>query len=36
VAAGIALFRYKVGVIRVVLAAGLIGVAATFVRPWLG
>jgi len=36
VAAGIALFRYKAGVIRVVLAAGLVGVAATVVRPWLG
>jgi chromate transporter len=33
VAVGIALFRFKVGVIRVVLAAGLVGVAATFIRP---
>ena len=33
VTAGIALFRFKVGVIPVVLAAGLVGVAATFVRP---
>ena len=35
VAAGIALFRYQAGVIRVVLAAGLVGVAASFIRPWL-
>jgi len=32
-AAGIALFRFKVGVIRVVLLAGLTGVAATFIQP---
>jgi len=32
-AAGIALFRFKAGVIRVVLAAGLAGVAATFIQP---
>jgi chromate transporter len=34
-AAGIALIRFKVGVIPVVLAAGLVGVAATFARPLL-
>jgi chromate transporter len=32
VVAGVALFRYKVGVIPVVLVAGLAGVAATWVR----
>ena len=31
--AGIALFRFKVGVIPVVLVSGLVGVVATFVRP---
>jgi chromate transporter len=35
VVAGIALIRYKVGVIPVVLVAGLVGVAATFARPFL-
>ncbi|MCE9661669.1 MAG: chromate efflux transporter [Burkholderiales bacterium] len=34
VVAGIALIRFKVGVIRVVLVAGLVGVAATFARPF--
>ena len=34
-AAGIALIRFKVAVIPVVLAAGLVGVAATFARPLL-
>jgi len=29
------LFRFKVGVIPVVLAAGLAGLALTFVRPLL-
>jgi chromate transporter len=33
VAAGIALFRDKVGVIRVVIASGLVGMAATLLRP---
>ena len=33
IAAGIALFRFKTGVIRVVLAAGLAGLAATWLRP---
>jgi len=32
IAAGIALIRYKVGVIPVVLVAGLVGIAATFAR----
>ncbi len=32
VVAGIALIRFKVGVIRVVLAAGLVGIAATFAQ----
>ena len=32
-AAGIALIRFKVGVIPVVLAAGLVGLAATLARP---
>ena len=32
--AGIALFRFKVGVIPVVLVAGLVGIAATFARPF--
>ena len=31
--AGVALFRFKVGVIPVVLASGLVGMAATFIRP---
>ena len=35
VVAGIALIRFKVGVIPVVLAAGLVGVAATFARAFL-
>jgi chromate transporter len=34
-AAGIALIRFKVGVIPVVLAAGMVGVAATLARPLL-
>jgi chromate transporter len=34
VVAGIALIRFKVGVIPVVLVAGLVGVAATFARPF--
>ena len=32
VVAGVALIRYKVGVIPVVLVAGLAGVAATWLR----
>ena len=35
VVAGIALIRFKVGVIPVVLVAGAVGVAATFARPFL-
>jgi len=35
IAAAVALFRFKVGVIPVVLAAGLAGLALTFVRPLL-
>ncbi len=35
VAAGIALIRFKVGVIPVVLVAGLVGIAATFARLFL-
>ena len=31
--AGVALFRFKVGVIPVVLASGFVGMAATFIRP---
>jgi len=34
IAAGIALFRFKVGVIPVVLASGIAGVAVTFARPF--
>ena len=34
IVAGIALIRFKVGVIGVVIAAGLVGVAATFVWPF--
>ena len=33
IAAGIALFRFKVGVIPVVFASGLVGVCATLARP---
>jgi chromate transporter len=33
VVAGIALIRFKVGVIPVVLVAGAVGIAATFARP---
>jgi len=33
IAAGIALFRFKVGVIPVVFASGLVGVCATLLRP---
>ena len=35
VAAGVALFRFKVGVIPVVLACGLAGLALTFLRPFI-
>ena len=35
VAAGVALFRFKAGVISVVLACGLTGLALTFVRPFI-
>jgi chromate transporter len=34
VAAGVALFRFKAGVIPVVLASGLAGLALTFLRPY--
>jgi chromate transporter len=34
IAAAVALFRYKVGVIRVVFAAGLAGLAMTWLAPW--
>ena len=33
--AAVALFRFKVGVIAVVLACGLAGLALTFIRPWV-
>jgi len=33
IAAAVALFRFKVGVIPVVLASGLVGLALTFLRP---
>lgn len=35
-AAAVALFRYKVGVIPVIAACGLAGLLLAWVRPWLG
>ena len=35
VAAGVALFRFKVGVLALLGACGLVGLAVVFARPWL-